>query len=364
MTRFKWLSLLVFLVALFGLTACGGGGGGNNDDGGPVPVSSLNFTIQTLSGFMEGAFGAGVAVNDAGLSVGIADNGTTLQAVSWDAATALPVPVGLTGLAGGGGYSAAYGINDSDVIVGEASDGTRPVAVFWPAGGTTASPLPLVGLFAGGTSAAYGINQVGEIVGEADSDLNGTTVAVYWAASTANPVVLENLAATPAAYSSAYAINDFQVVIGESLNSTGSKVPVVWVPDGAGGFNAPVALPLLPGHVEGVALDIDESDVVVGESMAADGTRHGVIWSIDVAGDVVTMQDFGVDTSLGAINNNQLVGGSAVANGDGDAAVIWSSSNILDSKQLTDAISGTFGLNDANWAVGSVNGSGFVAIPQ
>lgn len=361
----KWTSPMVLLTFLFSLAACGGGGSDGGDPVAPPPtVNSLDFVIKTLSSFFEGAFGAGVAVNELGQSVGVADNGITLQAVKWDATAAAPSPTALSGLAGDNEYSAAYAINEGNVIVGESSDGVRPVAVFWPAGSTIASRLTLTGLFAEGTSAAYGINENGQIVGEADADLTGKTVAVYWSGPAANPLVLENLSTNSAAYSTAYDISDFEVIIGESLSPAGHKVPVVWVPDLAGGFEAPVALPLLTGHVEGVALALNDANEVAGESIAADGTVHGVIWSIDQTGLVVSTKDLGESTSLGAINNNNLAGGYTNAGSGMDAATIWSSNDVTDTKEMVGASSQAYGLNDSNWAVGSANGSGFVAVPQ
>ena len=227
-----------------------------------------------------------------------------------------------------------------------------------------ASPLSLTGFFAGGTSSAYGINENGEIVGEAEANLAGNTVAVYWSGSATNPLILDNLSAGPAAFSSAYNINDFQVIIGESLSADGKLLPVAWLPDGAGGFGVPMALPLLPGHVEGVALDINDSDEIAGESRAADGTVHGVIWSVAANRSVVSTKDLGPNSSLDAINDNQLLGGYVNAGSGNDTATLWKSDDTSDSKEVTGAFSQTYGLNDSNWAVGTANGKGFVAIPQ
>jgi uncharacterized membrane protein len=353
------------MVFLFILVACGGEGGGGNGNNAPTPtVSSLNFDIKTLTGFFEGAFGASVAVNELGQSVGVADNGLTLKAVKWDATAVVPTPTLLGGLAGGGEYSAAYAINDDNVIVGEASDGVRPVAVFWAAGSTAASPLPATGLFADGTSAAYGINGKAQIIGEADVDLKGKTVAIYWSGPAASPVVLKNLSVHPDAYSAAYDISEFGVIIGESLTKDGHKVPVAWVPDPNGGFGDPVALPLLSGHVEGVALNLNDADEIVGESIDVDGTVYGVIWALNPAGAVMTIHDLGPNTSLNSINNNQLAGGYINSGNGSFSANIWSSTDVTDTKELTESFSQAYGLNDSNWAVGTANGAGFVAIPQ
>ena len=103
-----WTSPVVFLVFLLTLTACGGGGGGGMIDAPPAPpftVSGLNLAIKTLTGFFSDTFGAGVAVNESGQSVGVADNGTTLQAVRWDASAAAPTPVALVSLTEGMGIA-------------------------------------------------------------------------------------------------------------------------------------------------------------------------------------------------------------------------------------------------------------------
>lgn len=364
----NWTRPVMLLFFLFSLAACGGGGGGGDEEGNPVAppatVNGLNLVIKSLAGILDQAFGAGVAVNELGQSVGVADNGLTLQAVRWDATLLAPTPTVLTSLAGDTAYSAAYAINDNDIVVGESSDGSRPVAVFWPSGSTVASPLSLTGFFPGGTSAAYGINENAEIVGETDADLTGNTVAVYWSSIAAAPIILDNLSAGPAAFSSAYNINNFQVIVGESLSTEGSKQPTAWLPDGSGGFEAPIALPLLPGHVEGVALDINDSDEVAGESQAADGTVHGVAWSIAPDGSVVSTTDLGPNTSLDAINDSQLLAGYINAGSGNDVSTLWKSTDITDSKEINGAFSQTYDLNDKNWSVGIVNGQAFVAIPE
>jgi uncharacterized membrane protein len=349
--------VLLFSLSL-ALTACGGGGGGSEPT-----VAGTNFTVIPLEALLTGAFSAGVDINNSGFAVGLADNGTAVQGVRWNATATPPTATVLEPLAGNS-YSAAYALNDSGISVGESQSGVTTLAVFWPAALTSASTLSTVGLFADGASAAYGINSGGEIAGEAVNDAEGNTVAVYWLDNTADPLILGNLGTQPNAFSAAYDIGDNGIIVGESLKDNGDTVAVAWQPDGAGGYEPPVELPALANHISSVALGANEAGAVVGESEAIDGTVHGVIWTVDTLGAVSAPQDMGADTSAAGISNGNRIAGYTAAGSGTDSANIWNGGALDDQRSLAPAFSQSYAVNNSSQSVGIAGNQAFVALPQ
>lgn len=326
------------------VTACGGGGSS------APTVTGTNFNVTTLEALLTGSFAAGVDINNSGFAVGLADNGSAVRGVIWDSAATPQTVTALAPLAGND-YSAAYGINSEGVSVGESANGATTVAVTWPAQSTVASALSINGLFAGASS-AYDINSLGEIVGEAVNDASGNTVAVYWLDNLADPLILTNLGTLANAFSSAYAIGTNGVIVGESLDDQGAVQAVAWLPDGAGGFNAPVVLPSLTNHIAGLALDINESGQVVGESEALDGTVHAVVWMIDAQGAITGPEDIGPASSAAGINTLGWIAGYTQAATGSDSASIWNGLNLDDQQNVSPAFSQAYQINDSLQAVG------------
>lgn len=341
------------LLAL-GLAACGSSGGGGAAGSGTV--AGTNFTAVPLAG-IGGTFSAGVAINDNGMAVGVADNGTGLQAVKWTITDAAPAAVQLSPLPGGG-YSAAYGVDDLGVAVGESESAAGIVAVVWAAGSTTPTALNRTGLLAGGHSAAYGINEQGRIVGEAANDNAGNTAAVLWPSATAAPVLLQGLSAAPG--SCAFNISDQGVIVGESRNAAGRFQAVVWRETSPGAYGAPT--PLAAAAVEQVAsaaYDTDSAGNIVGEAELPGGVVHGVVWN--AAGAVAG--NLGANSSAQAVNDFARIVGYTAAGSGSELSAVWHLLNPDDKKDGA-AVSQLFGVNNLTQAVGVSGSQAHAVIPQ
>lgn len=360
MKWFKWINLGLMAVAALTLSACGGGGSGGG--GGPAPeppVSSLVFETVALEG-LGGTFSAGIAINFEGLAVGFSDDGDSIKGAKWTVTAANPVATELEPLAGND-YSAAYGVNSLGAAVGESQSGIPSVAVLWPAGVTQPTALSVAGLHEGGFSAAYGINTDGEIVGEGVIDAAGNTAALYWANSAASPVQLATLGGS---FASAYFINEFGLIVGESQKLNGDVVGALWRPAAGGGYEEPVELSFLAGDVSAVAFGINVDGKIVGESEAANGTVRGIVWTLNNAGDTVaSIENLGSNTSAGAVNDDHLIVGYSAALSGNDRAAIWNVNDLEDSQNIAAAFSQSYGVNNANQVVGLSAGQAFAALP-
>lgn len=369
----------LLVTGILTLAGCGGngGGGGNNDGGGvvvdPTPVTNTAFNLVNLTG-LGGSFSAGVAINDGGLAVGFADDGTSTKGAKWTVTDAAPAATPLSPL-GGNTYSAAYGVNAAGVAVGESGttvstidpitnaivttiDGNT-VAVVWSA--ADAQLLPATGLFAGGTSAAYAISDDGKVVGEAVNDAAGNTVAIVWPSTVTAPVILGNLPG--GTFASAYFIGSDGRIIGEARNSAGQVQAVVWTPAAGGVFaagQAPTPLAELTGQLASVALGVEANGRIVGEAELPGNVVHGVIWNAD--GSVAA--DLGANTSLQAINSVDRLVGYATPDATGTRAAIWNGASLVDTKNVAPAGSQAFGVNASSQIIGSNGVQAFVAIPQ
>lgn len=140
-------------------------------------VWQYGSNIRLLHPFTGGVGAMGYAINDAGLVVGVADNGPTThsKAALWLPNTERPVDLG------GGDGSFAYGINGDAQIVGSMMlDDGRRVATFWHTGSTTPIDLnTLVALQTGDfLTYAYGINDAGQIIA-LSSNKAGTEFYAY-----------------------------------------------------------------------------------------------------------------------------------------------------------------------------------------
>lgn len=368
------LFLMGLLSLATALTACGGGGGGGGAPGAPAPpaagpVASIVFqpavSLDNLGAPGAGIFGAGIAVNNNGLVIGVSDDGSGILAATWDITAAGAVTM-LAPL-GADTYSAAYGLNDGDIAVGES--GTVAItAVYWDMTVLPAAPAPVALDTTGfvGDNTAYGINSLDEIVGEAE-DVLGNTEAIYWGGLAAVPVVLNHL--TPAfpggPSSSAYFINDGGVIVGESINGVGQFQAVAWIPVAAGVYGAPVPLDILnpAQQVASVAFGVDNAGNIAGEVQLNTGVVHGVVW--DTTGAILS--DTGADTSVQAISpgaGTNRIAGYVDALSGADRLAIWNLTDLSDSQQAAVPFSQAYGINNASQIVGVMNSGAFVLIPQ
>ncbi len=362
------IALSTLLAATLCLSSCGGGGGGGSagspgdpgggNVGGGIPLATTTFTSKDLAPLAPAAFSSGVAINDDGLAVGLADDGTVIKAVKWASADAAPTATQLDPLPGNN-YSAAYGVNAAGVPVGESQDGASVSAVFWPADATAASTLSTTGLPAGKT-AAFGINTAGEIVGEL-TDSDGISTALYWASTSAAPIILGNLSAVANAYSTAYFIGEAGEVAGESLNASGQTQAVLWIPAAGGLVAGQTASPLasVTGQLSSTALSVNLNGLAVGEALLAGGETQGVLWNPDGT----LAQTLGANSSAQSINNNRIVGFIKDQSGT-DIATIWNANDITDNLSLSAGLSHAFGINESDQIVGTSDTGAFAALPQ
>jgi probable HAF family extracellular repeat protein len=202
-------------------------------------------------------------------------------------------------------YSAAHGINQSGNVVGEfaTTNAFSTVHAFYFAGGVMTD----IGS-ADGTEVAYGINAANQLVGEMGVAVvrgfvyaNGTTTA---------------LSALGGNYSSAYAINDAGLIVGESTTSPTPNGPVhalVW--DGGSKSD----LQTLSGDYS-AGFAINNSNVVAGESsvVVVQGVTniHAFVYTNVTSG----MKDLGTlggaYSSAKGINDSGVIVGEANTMGD------------------------------------------------
>lgn len=373
-------NILIGLVAASALTlaGCGGGGGGGGgggagDGGGggaadPTPVTNTTFSVVPLGG-LNGSFSAGIAINDGGMAVGFADNGSSIKGAKWTVTDADPVATALEPLPGNN-YSAAYGVNSDGIAVGESGDfvaavpDANTVAVFWIENAVPLLPTPLPAPADNqGAYAAYSINASDEIVGESVMDASGNTKAILWDSPESTSTMNDTLHQAGWDYSAAYFIHDDGVIVGEAKPASGPPQGVIWTPApppaAHGSYSPPLLLPPLTVGGSSVAFGIDDQGRVVGESETSAGVIHGVIWTVNTLGTEVTSQDLGANTSAQAVNDAERFVGYS-----GAGSLLWSLAKREDFKSLAPAFSQAYGINGANQVVGISDNRAFVAIPQ
>lgn len=331
-------------------------------------------------------FSVAVAASDgnSAVAVGQSDLGaTTLRGQRWSLDPELENPQLLTETLNpltGGEYSAAYGVNADGLAVGESASGLNMVPVYWVAGNPEANALSLtmtVGevetIFAAG--AAYSVNAGGQIVGEVMRE-DGSLMAVLWqpeAGVYGEPVALPEPEAGLSA--TAHFINAAGLVAGEALTAEGLR-GVLWMVDAAGLVQGEtINLGTLADHVASSAYGVDDFGWVVGESTALDGTIHGVRW--ELAGSTVTeIIELGAGSSAMAISadNNRIVGSATTL--DELRAAVWDTRSTTpanfdavissgpDLFTPTPGSSRGYGMSLSGAVVGLFLDKAFVAIPQ
>ena len=378
----KLRNILVVMLAAgtLALAGCGGGGGGGGGGDGvvggggggggggtpapgpdPTPVTNSSFNTVTLDDF-GGSFSAGIAINDSGMAVGLADNGSSIKGAWWNVTDAAPVATALEPLTGNN-YSAAYGVNSAGIAVGEsgaivaAVPDANTVAVFWSGGTVTQLQAPADNQ---GAYAAYSINASDQIVGESVMDAQGNTKAVLWV----NSGIIDTLHQDGWDYSAAYFIHDDGVIVGEAKPDGGSPQGVVWTPAAGDSYTVTLLPPLTVGG-SSVAFGIDTQGRIVGESETGNGTVNGVIWTVNTLGTAITAtHDLGANTSAQAISAADRIVGYVQPGTGNDSGAIWNGANLADSKALAPAFSQAYGINASSQVVGISGNRAFVAIPQ
>ena len=377
--KFWKFGLSVFLVMTMALTGCGGGGGDAippDTDGDLIPnavdavpndgTRFVNNVTVALTALSPAGFSTATAINNSGKTVGYSENAAgEIKAVRWTVSVTggvVTAPVTTLAPPAGNTHSAAYGINTAGVTVGESEDVTVIRAAMWPAtDGAAATLLPLTG--AAAPASAFGINNIGagQMVGEAT--IGGALHAVSWHTATSAPVDLGILPG--GTFSSAYAINDNGIIVGEGDVAGGAIIAVAWRVSTAGVKTAgPVNLGVITnGDVASVAFDVDNSGRVVGESQTAAGVVHAAMWTLSETLVPSARTDLGANGVAYTITEGTRIAGNL---GTTDMATIWDTQN---TKLPNDAVAQTtfsqaFGLNAGNMVVGLQGTQAFVAVPK
>jgi probable HAF family extracellular repeat protein len=373
MKRFQILTTTLIAALALSFAGCGGGGGGGgggptppgNGDGDPGDNTGVVFDRGVLAPLQGSTFSTGIAINDANVAVGIADDiEGDVHAITWTVVGTTPsTPVKLE-LLPAGTSGAAYDINDAGQVVGESEDADLNIrAVLWQ--GASGSPMPLPSLPEARFSAAFAISNNGLVVGSSSAppaaDGTVTTHAVFWTVSPAGAVTsaAPTLLGEPAGFvtSSAYFVNDADQVVGEVGRDDGSTSAVLWTLAPAGGATA-ILLPPLTGHAGSVAFAINELGQVVGESESAEGVKHAILWDVVFAPPVAS--DLGAratDSTVVAINDSGLIAGWVSAPpGSASTAALWSTAALelaaFDPILATGVSAQAYGINSSGNVVG------------
>lgn len=227
-------------------------GGGWAGDG---STSAMVWTETSLTGVVIGTYSWGVAINDAGASVGYNTSRRGNRAAYWDSSVALQLQT-----PGGNEESQAKSINQSGQIVGTGSvDGTQR-ALMWQSYSAQATILPSFGGTYLGSSASA-INDAGLVVGRSELDI-AKGRATLWTNGVATDLGVLHVGDG----SEAYDINNAGQIIGVSGDRG-----VRWE-------NGNITeLGLLDGAASGTALDINNLGQMVGIS-TKDGQVIATLW--------------------------------------------------------------------------------------
>jgi hypothetical protein len=267
----------------------------------PGSVDLSNFHIE-----VNGA-GTAVATSDRYNSSG---NLIDRRAVRWSAAEA--VELGHLGTSSGGfANTFALAINDAGIAVGLAANAVLPERpVRWDASGTTATPLQMPVGFGG--SRILDINTSGVSVGVGFASMGGVD-AIRWNSAGA-PTVLPRLSG----YSSSevYALNDAGMAIGRAFNGFNDRA-VRW--DTAGGVTELGHLGLSKeGTTTVISRSINSTGTAVGYLFKHDasGNYQGTVpvrW--DASGTVATELDSPVTLTGMQFGDARAINDSGVAVG-------------------------------------------------
>lgn len=259
--------------------------------------------------------------------------------------------------------SIGNGINDSGLVVGEslAADLSTSVAFIYKG-----SSFDL-GSFGGTDSAANGINGRGQVVGSSKKP-NGINQAFLWVPNHlgATKGRMYSLGKVPASIGGvAYAINSGGTVTGFSLDTGFIDHAFVWRPFTRNGTSGRMTALVEPtGATHSSAAAINDSGVIVGQMGLPTGEDHAFVYR-------TAMHDLGTlpgghRSSANDINSSgQIVGLSETFNAN-PRAFIYANGHMTDLNKFLPPLvkasgvilSGAFGINDEGQIVGdaTVNG--------
>ncbi len=219
-----------------------------------------------------GTFGGNVSdahdVNDAGIIVGSAFTSDPLERAFWWDGTLHDLGTL------GGSQARAYAINEWNDIVGwamQVSDDRFHAFL-----GKPGSDLYDLGTLGGPTSHAYDVNENTHACGWSQiSFTSPDSRGFFWANG-----VMKSVGTAGGIYSSAFALNDYDEVVGATTREDGTMVAFVWKNDHL--FDLNLMIPAGSGwHLEW-AWDIDDAGAIVGEGML-DGSPRAFLLTPSVA---------------------------------------------------------------------------------
>lgn len=259
-------------------------------DGGAQVIKAALWTVSAdgtpsaptpLRPITGNSYSAAYGINEAGVIVGESGSNSdgVFTAVSWPAgAGAATDPVILKPLSTGlNPMSAAYGINGTGQIAGEAEETAgsgKAVPVLWNS--ASADPIKL-GLLSGGTfGAAYYISEDGTVVGESETS-GGAVRAVRWKVNASGAVTdgPDDLGTLSGHVNSvAMGVSASGQIVGESESATGEIRAVMWTEGMLFGYN--IADLGLAG-AKSSAYAINDFDFIVG--WADSGSSLASLWN-------------------------------------------------------------------------------------
>ncbi len=353
-----WQALIP--MAIWALVAAGCSGSsspGATPEGPPTEPEVVELEEVTLPSLVAGGASYAVAVNNESApriaGIAISDEGVA-KGVVWTVDGSESSTPALLEALDDDKASAAYGINSSGIAVGEAENGDGSVAVFWNGNGAPTA-LSANGFLNNGRSAAFAISDDGFIVGEAQVS-NGRFVPVLWTSTGADP---QELPTTGNGSGAAFFIDDGGWIVGEVNGEA-----VYWTLDANNDVAGPLALPKLNGHERSVALGVDGAGRIVGEN-EIDGAVHAVLWVQN--GNGFEAIDLG-PASAQTINDAGHVAGYTEGIAPASRAAIWTQPQLFPTEPAAlledNVFSQAYGMNQANFIVGTKNHEAFVAVPQ
>ena len=178
-------------------------------------------------------------------------------------------------------YAQPYSVNNNGVAFGTSSTASfrgSNVPTVWQNGQGTALPLPAGGGFVQGV--VYGSNDNNQAVGAVGGNVSLNTPAVYTVSPTGNFTNALNLSTPNGKLSTAYAINNAQLVVGAAFNSNNAAVTEPYIYDLANQPNQATLIPFSSStYNSGTAFAISADGKVVGtESFNGGGTNANFIY--------------------------------------------------------------------------------------
>jgi probable HAF family extracellular repeat protein len=308
-----------------------------------------SFDRTDLGTVPGGSSSEAFAVNAKGVVVGRSFVPDDAEGSGVDHAFVWSEDTGMTDLGTlGGTQSTATVIGDNGLVAGVVFlTGTGPARAF------VRTPANVVQLSLGGpNSKATAINASGDVVGFSDTLNDSASHAFLW---TARDGVMHDLGTLGGSFSTANAISDDGVVVGESETASGVRHAFMWTPRarmvdlGTLGFSSS-------------AQGVNDDGVIVGISQTTSLVSHAFVWTRHAG-----MVDIGTDglTSFGAKINGRFAIGqtSVIAGADPNHGFAWTrKTGLVDIGTLGGDTSFAAALNDHGLVVGNSRTAGNAAI--